>query len=197
MLVGGEATATGGSTGSPQSTLTMQEAGKNDEEQKDNATGPAADQGGDTAAGTGQTMIDDPPEAPPGLGEADNDTNGNGEDHDDEENDNDTPFVFENEVLVSGRVVIQGNSVVLPFLDCALSTRCFRILAGGYLELRYVRINQSDKGVLRPVNPLFEGMTPTGMVREYRGASLYFEPGATGGRFLGAYFDDDQSDESE
>jgi len=114
----------------------------------------------------------------------------------DEANDNDTPFVFENEVLVSGRVVIQGNSVVLPFLDCALSIRCFRVLAGGYLELRYVRINQSDEGVMRPVNPLFEGMTPTGMVREYRGGSIYFEPGATGGRFLGVYFDDDQSDES-
>jgi len=114
----------------------------------------------------------------------------------DEENDDDTPFVFENEVLVSGRVVIQGNSVVLPFLDCALSIRCFRVLAAGYLELRYVRINQSDEGVMRPVNPLFEGMTPTGMVREYRGGSIYFEPGATGGRFLGVYFDDDQSDES-
>ena len=114
-----------------------------------------------------------------------------------EENDNDTPFVFENEVLVSSRVVIQGSSVVLPFLDCALSVRCFRVLADGYLELRYVRINQSDMGVLRPVNPLFEGMTPTGMVREYWGGSIYFEPGATGGRFLGVYFDDDQSDESE
>ena len=67
MMVGGEATVTGGSTGSPQSTLTTQEAGNNDEGHTDNATGPAADQGGDTAAGTGQTMIDDPPEAPPGL----------------------------------------------------------------------------------------------------------------------------------
>ena len=114
-----------------------------------------------------------------------------------EENDNDTAFVFENEVLVSSRVVIQGNSVMLPLLDCSSSIRCFRVLAGGYLELRYVRINQSRFGVSRPVNPLFEGITPTGMVREYRGSSIYFEPGATGGRFLGVYFDDDQSDEFE
>ena len=65
MMVGGEATVTGGSTGSPQSTPTMQEAGKNDEEQQENTTGPAADQGGDAAAGAGQTKIDDPPGTPP------------------------------------------------------------------------------------------------------------------------------------
>lgn len=108
-----------------------------------------------------------------------------------------TPFVFRDEILVSKRVIIQGNSVLLPFLDCSQSIRCFRVMDGGYLELRYVRINQSDKGVLRPVNPLYEGFTVTGMVREYRGSSVYFEPGATGGRFLGVYFDDDQSDETD
>ncbi len=54
-------------------------------------------------------------------------------------------FVFTEEVLVTGRVVLQGNSITLPFLDCSLAERCFRVAAGGYLELRYVRINQSGK----------------------------------------------------
>lgn len=36
---------------------------------------------------------------------------------------------------------------------------------GGYLELRYVRINQSREGLLRPTTPIFEGITPSGLVR--------------------------------
>lgn len=88
---------------------------------------------------------------------------------------------------------------------------------GAYLEMRYVRINQSGKGFLRPANPLYEGITPSGLVRavhvcvydprevirgltfgitnqvrEYRGSSIYFEPDATGGVFVGVLFDDDQ-----
>ncbi len=36
---------------------------------------------------------------------------------------------------------------------------------GAYLELRYVRIDQSARGLLRPANPLYEAFTPTGTVR--------------------------------
>lgn len=56
---------------------------------------------------------------------------------------------------------------------------------------------QTDNGMLRPTDPVYEGVTVTGMVREYRGSSIYFEEGATGGRFLGVIFDDDQTDEVE
>lgn len=35
------------------------------------------------------------------------------------------------------------------------------------------------------------------MVREYRGSSIYFEPGARKGRFVGVWFDDDQTDEGD
>lgn len=33
------------------------------------------------------------------------------------------------------------------------------------MELRYVRINQSARGVLRPANGAFESLTSSGMVR--------------------------------
>jgi hypothetical protein len=36
---------------------------------------------------------------------------------------------------------------------------------GGYLELRYVRITPSSRGILRPADPIYEGITATGMVR--------------------------------
>lgn len=37
---------------------------------------------------------------------------------------------------------------------------------GGFLELRYVRINQSKDGLLRPAAPVYEGITPSGMVSQ-------------------------------
>jgi len=63
-------------------------------------------------------------------------------------------YVLEEEIVISRRVVVMGNSVLLPYIDCGGSIRAFRVVPGGYLDLQFVRIN-SGKGFVRPRWGLF------------------------------------------
>ena len=52
------------------------------------------------------------------------------------------PYRLDREIIIDRHVVIQGNSLELPFIDCFDTVRCFRVVPGGYFEMRYVNINQ-------------------------------------------------------
>ena len=45
-------------------------------------------------------------------------------------------YVMEDEIVISRPVVIMGNALTLPYIDCAAAIRAFRVVAGGYLELQ-------------------------------------------------------------
>ena len=57
-------------------------------------------------------------------------------------------YVLTDEIVISRPVVVMGNSVLLPYIDCAASIRGFRVVPGGYLDLQFVRIN-IGKGITR------------------------------------------------
>ena len=63
-------------------------------------------------------------------------------------------YVLTDEIVISRPVVVMGNSVLLPYIDCADSIRGFRVVPGGYLDLQFVRINVG-KGIVRPRWGLF------------------------------------------
>ena len=48
-------------------------------------------------------------------------------------------YVLTEEIVISRPVVVMGNSVLLPYIDCAGSIRAFRVVPGGYLDLQFVR----------------------------------------------------------
>lgn len=84
-----------------------------------------------------------------------------------------------------------------PFSPSSLS-RPRRSQAGGFLEVRYVRLSEGT-GIRRARIPLFESAGGGGgggifgnEVIEKRGSMLFVEPGARGGNFIGVYFDNDE-----
>jgi len=85
-----------------------------------------------------------------------------------------------------------GNPSVLPVLDGEEAVRTWHVMAGGFLDLRFVQQLMSD-GVTRDPLPfeVFANTAPTGKVNEIRGGSAMIEEGALGGRFTGVIFIDD------
>ena len=63
-------------------------------------------------------------------------------------------YVLEEEIVISRPVVVMGNSVLLPYIDCGGSIRAFRVVPGGHLDLQFVRIN-TGTGFVRPRYGLF------------------------------------------
>ena len=101
-------------------------------------------------------------------------------------------YEIEEEIFVRRRVVVMGNPSVLPVLDGEESVRTFHVMAGGFLDLRFVQQLMSD-GIFRDPLPFerFADTAPTGKVNEIRGGSVMIESGALGGRFTGVIFIDD------
>ena len=106
------------------------------------------------------------------------------------------PYRLANEIIIDRHIVLQGNALEIPFIDCFDAVRCFRVIAGGYLEMRHVHINQGTGEYRAPI-PILEGIPPTGEVLESRGGTVLFEYGALGGNFVGVMFEDDMSGEEE
>ena len=65
------------------------------------------------------------------------------------------PYRLDQEIIIDRHVVIQGNSLGMPFIDCFETVRCFRVVPGGYLEMRYVNINQGTGEYREPI-PILE-----------------------------------------
>lgn len=106
------------------------------------------------------------------------------------------PYRLANEIIIDRHIVLQGNPLEIPFIDCFDTVRCFRVIAGGYLEMRHVHINQGTGEYRAPI-PILEGIPPTGEVLESRGGTVLFEYGALGGNFVGVMFEDDMSGQEE
>jgi hypothetical protein len=43
-------------------------------------------------------------------------------------------YVIGREMVVSQRLVLQGNRALLPYLDCRPSDRCFRVVVGPFIH---------------------------------------------------------------
>lgn len=108
----------------------------------------------------------------------------------------DDAYAFDDEILVSRRVTITGNPATLPKLDCSGAMRCFHVVAGGFLNLAFVRTEQGS-GVTRPRGDFISGgygmdddveLPEYGQVVEIRGGAVYFDKGAVGGNFKGVVF---------
>jgi len=50
--------------------------------------------------------------------------------------------VVKEEMVINRRVVVRGDPLHMPEIDCGDSIRCFRVVRGGYLELSFVRMRQ-------------------------------------------------------
>ncbi|GAB5037319.1 pectin lyase fold virulence factor [Nannochloropsis oceanica] len=123
-------------------------------------------------------------------------------DGEEEEDSEEGAYKLYKEIVIRRKVVIQGDAVMMPLIDCSASVRAFRVEAGGSLTMRFLRLNQG-KGIFRPrsalegaLNDDEQGDSGNGtskgsygnMVLEVRGGSILFEPGAEGGSFVGIYF---------
>ena len=127
-----------------------------------------------------------------------------------------TNYALEEEILVSRHVTIVGNPQKLPYIDCSAAVRCFHVVKGGFINLKFLKLNQGA-GVTHKRGDLHagDGVTPPigsrsrnleeakeeamhrrdqgieitedfGKVVEIRGGAVYIEAG--GGTFTGVVF---------
>lgn len=82
--------------------------------------------------------------------------------------------IGEDHIEVTGRKVVVGNPLNLPTLDGQNAPRIFRVMPGGYLDLRYVRTYRGGGELIATIPVL-------------RGGSVLVELGGTG-TFLGCIF---------
>ncbi len=107
-------------------------------------------------------------------------------------------FTVDREIVVSRRVLIQGNSILLPRIDCSQgdAVRCFRVTARGFLEMRYVRMLPGGGELFQRWSQGFveatDDDTPSNQIQIVRGGCVLFEPGNMGGTFVGVMFIGDE-----
>jgi hypothetical protein len=95
-------------------------------------------------------------------------------------------YALKADIKVTHYVRVMGIPAVLPTIDASGTTRAFTILAGGFLELKFVRIKRGG-GITRNRYGL-EGLHLASQVTEIRGGAVSVEPGAMGANFSGVVF---------
>ena len=118
--------------------------------------------------------------------------------------------MLEDEIIINRSVVVMGNPLSPPIIypKAGDSLRAFRVVAGGFLDLRFVRLRQGAAvargrfGVELPPEPEEDDdpdgtgeegkeavdLTNKHMIYEVRGACVLFDVGALGGTFQGVVF---------
>jgi len=117
-----------------------------------------------------------------------------------------TNYALEEEIIVARHVTIVGNPHRIPYIDCSAAVRCFHVVKGGFINLKFLKLAQGA-GVTRKRGDLHsgDGVTPPigsrrhqrrdqgieitedfGKVVEIRGGAVYIEAG--GGTFTGVIF---------
>lgn len=72
-----------------------------------------------------------------------------------------TNYALEEEIVVARHVTIAGNPHRLPYIDCSAAVRCFHVVKGGFINLKFLKLNQGA-GVTHKRGDLHagDGVTP-------------------------------------